>query len=110
MESQENYAYGHLQGRESIFYKNGTLKESMEYKDGLLEGVAATYAQNGAVITEQHYINGHLVSHEEYGDKTTFTSKTGSEGSSATVSNNAPAPSDMPTKLDSGSYDNPSSY
>jgi len=100
VKSREHYTNGKLDGEKSVLYKNGILRQSMYYINGLLDGAVSTYAQDGKIIIEEHYSHGDLISHNEYGDKTTYVSKNDTAtNSAAPTSNNAPAPADMPTKL-----------
>jgi antitoxin component YwqK of YwqJK toxin-antitoxin module len=90
-----------LEGYKRVFYKNGILKQSLEYQHGLLEGVVSTYGQDGKIVLEEHYDHGNLISHNEYGDQSAYVAKEDSaKGAIAPAPDTAPAPSDMPTKLD----------
>jgi antitoxin component YwqK of YwqJK toxin-antitoxin module len=100
VKSREHYSNGKLDGEKNIFYKSGILRQSMYYVSGTLDGAVSTYAEDGQIIVDEHYIHGSLVSHNEYGDKSTYVSKNDTAGNSAAPTpNNAPAPADMPTKL-----------
>jgi len=108
IKSREHYSRGKMDGEKSVLYKNGILKQSMYYQGGLLEGEVATYAQDGKIIVEEHYTKGNLISHHEYGDKTSYVAKNDvASNANAPAPNNAPAPGDMPTKLGDSSYDKP---
>jgi len=98
--SQEHYTNGHLDGDKRVFYKNGTLKQSMTYRNGLLQGAVPTYTEDGQIIVEEHYDHGNLISHNEYGGKSEYVTKTDiSKGAVAPVPDTAPAASDAPTKI-----------
>ena len=100
VKSHEHYTNGKLDGEKRILYKDGILEQSMYYINGVLDGVVTTYAEDGQVTIEEHYVHGVLVSHHEYGDKTTYVAKNSSaSNATAPTPNTAPAPADMPTKL-----------
>jgi antitoxin component YwqK of YwqJK toxin-antitoxin module len=101
VKSRGHYTNGKLEGSKTIYYKNGNVKQSMEYLKGILEGPNTTYADNGSVIVEEHYTHGNLISHNEYGDKAHFESKsdTATKEAVAPAPNTEPAAPDAPTKL-----------
>ena len=100
VKSREHYADGKLDGEKTILYKSGILRQSMYYQNGVLDGAVSTYAENGQILVDEHYIHGTLISHNEYGDKSTYVSKNDSASNAAAPTpNNAPAPADMPTEI-----------
>jgi antitoxin component YwqK of YwqJK toxin-antitoxin module len=89
-----------LDGPVTVLYKNGIVKQNLYYINGLLDGVVSTYAPDGKITTEEHYIHGNLTSHNEFGDKASYVAKNNTASNSAAPApNNAPAPADAPTKL-----------
>ncbi len=109
IKSHEQYKKGKLDGEVTVLFKSGIVKQSMYYVDGLLDGAADTYTEDGQIAVEEHYVQGNLVGHHEYGDKSVYVTKNDTETNSAPPTpNNAPTTRDVPTKLGSASYDNPS--
>ncbi len=52
------YKDGVLEGLAKTYYENGNLKAELPYKDGVLEGLAKTYYENGNLAGEESYKNG----------------------------------------------------
>jgi len=99
VQSREFYSNGKLFGEKTILYKSGILKQSMYYQNGLLDGVVATYSEEGQIIADEHYIHGDLVGHNEYSNQAAFVAKAKGSNAAAPTPDNAPAPSDMPSKI-----------
>ncbi|WP_421849511.1 hypothetical protein [Marinomonas sp.] len=44
-------------GAQTIFYKNGTVHQTLHYSNGQLNGTVSTFHQNGKLESEEQYIN-----------------------------------------------------
>ncbi|NER15986.1 toxin-antitoxin system YwqK family antitoxin [Spongiivirga citrea] len=58
--SKESYKSGELDGLYEIYYKNGKLSETFQYKFGLKDGPSKKYAPNQTIIHEVVYVDGKL--------------------------------------------------
>jgi len=58
--SKESYKNGELDGLYEIYYKNGKLSETFQYKLGLKDGPSKKYAPNQTIIHEVVYVDGKL--------------------------------------------------
>lgn len=56
--SQEFYKSGKLEGVRKVFYKDGTIAEEINYKNGIKVGKAKTYSEKGQLIDSHIYKNG----------------------------------------------------
>lgn len=57
----ENYNdEGKLEGERFVYFKNGSLAESANYKNGLLHGESKWYSENNIVLRHTHYEEDHL--------------------------------------------------
>ena len=70
------YKDGVLEGLAKTYYENGNLKAELPYKDGVLEGLAKTYYENGSLQAEANCSQGKAVSGYLYdweGNRTKMT-------------------------------------
>ena len=58
------YKNGKLNGLTEIFYADGKIMESSYYVDGLRDGVAKWYDQQGVVTIEYNYVKGEWIKDE----------------------------------------------
>uniref|UniRef100_UPI004048E524 toxin-antitoxin system YwqK family antitoxin n=2 Tax=Flavobacterium TaxID=237 RepID=UPI004048E524 len=56
--SVEFYSKGKLVGVRKVFYKDGTVAEETNYKNGIKEGSSKTYSEKGELLDAHIYKNG----------------------------------------------------
>lgn len=64
----ENYKKGVLNGKRTVFYKDGKVAEEVNYVDGKKNGVYKKITANGIILEEVNYQNGELQGSAVYKD------------------------------------------
>lgn len=69
-EKEESYSNGKLHGISRTFYKtgkDGQIKEEVEYKNGVQDGVYRYYLEDGTISMDYVYKNGEIVERKKQG-------------------------------------------
>ncbi|MEM6966175.1 MAG: hypothetical protein AAF573_15530 [Bacteroidota bacterium] len=69
-EKEEEYRNGKLHGISRTFYKtgkDGQIKEELEYKDGVQDGIYRYYLEDGSISLDYVYKNGEVIERKKQG-------------------------------------------
>jgi antitoxin component YwqK of YwqJK toxin-antitoxin module len=58
--TQEFYTDGKLDGKRTVWYENGMIRDSQSYRSGVQEGEHKMWAQNGELLLHEFYLHGKL--------------------------------------------------
>ncbi len=68
----ENYKTDQLQGKRTVFYKNGAIAEEINYTNGYKNGIYKSYTEKGIVLESSIYKNNELDGLAIYRDSRNF--------------------------------------
>lgn len=57
---QEFYTDGKLDGKRTVWYENGMIKDRQSYRSGVQEGERKMWAENGGLLLHEFYLHGEL--------------------------------------------------
>jgi len=66
--SVETFKNGKLNGKSTVYYKNGKIASETHYKDGIKDGLYKKYSENGIVLEEIPYKNNQFFGKVIYRD------------------------------------------
>ena len=59
--AERHYAFGNLEGLETIFFSNGQVESETMYKNNLLNGIKTTWNEKGEKVSEKLYRDGIII-------------------------------------------------